>query len=421
MIMMKHLEGKKLLLLGGSSTMIDIVKLAQSFGCIVYVTDFYDSQKSPAKLVADCSADISVADYKAIVTYIKENEIDGVMTGYTDSYLEHYISICEMAGLPYYGSRKAFGIATDKMLFKKACREAGVKTIPGTNAYKFETVLEFASSNGFPLMLKPTDNSGSRGVIKCENANELRKCFDYAMSFSASKNVIVEKYMDCESIGIVYQFDGKEPILAAICDREIYSSREDGSAIISGLRYPSKYLDRYIKEADASMKKMLKDNMFFGGMVSPMAFVDSDGFYMCEMCYRPSGGHHFVLINDQNSVNGLALLIEFALTGRNESYQSNKETPYFKDCCGMTNIIGTPNKTIAHISGIEDIRKIEGVIDIYQSLRQGQKIGKDGTTAQRLLSVWLKANSWEQYNKLINIIKTTLVVQDEYGQSLIVK
>ena len=417
--MTRYLEGKKLLLLGGGADMVEMTKLAQSMGCIVYIIDYYDTSRSPAKLVADHYADISIADYEAVVAYIRKEGIDGVMTGYTDSYLAHYLKICELAGLPHYGSERAFGIATDKMLFKQACIAAGVGVIPGCNAYDFDTVEQFAASNGYPLMLKPTDNSGSRGVIKCEKPDDLRACYEYALSFSRSGNVIVERFMDCDSIGPVYQFNGKKAKLVAVCDRDIYTAKGDGSAIVSGTRYPSKYLDRYIREVDAAMIELFEQNGFSDGMVSPMAFVDDDGFYMCEMCYRPSGGHHFTLINDQNGVNGLALLIEFAVTGKIDSYDAEKETPCFSDCCGMIHIVGEPEEQVALYAGLEEIAALDGVLEVCQELKEGQTVGKDGTTAQNLLSVWLRAKTWSEYELLIQKVRKLLVVKNPEGRSIV--
>ena len=417
--MLRYLEGKKLLLLGGGADMVGMTKLAQSMGCVVYIVDYYDTSRSPAKLVADHYADISIADYDAVVSYIRTEKIDGVMTGYTDSYLPHYLKICELAGLPHYGSERAFGIATDKMLFKQACIAAGVDVIPGCNAFDFAAVEQFAASNGYPLMLKPTDNSGSRGVIKCEKPDDLRKCYEYALSFSHSNNVIVERFMACDSIGPVYQLDGKKAKLVAVCDRDVYTAKSDGSAIVSGTRYPSKYLDRYVREVDAAMIELFRQNGFSDGMVSPMAFVDDDGFYMCEMCYRPSGGHHFTLINDQNGVNGLALLIEFAVTGKIDSYDEKKETPYFSDCCGMIHIVGEPEEKVAVYGGLEEIAALDGVLEICQELKEGQTVGKDGTTAQNLLSVWLKASTWEDYERQVQKIKELLIVKNPEGRSIV--
>lgn len=79
------LTGKKLLLLGGGAQMVNVTKLAQSLGCQVHILDYYDTFRSPAKLIADAYSDLSIFDTDAVVSYIKEHHIDGVMTGYTDS------------------------------------------------------------------------------------------------------------------------------------------------------------------------------------------------------------------------------------------------------------------------------------------------------------------------------------------------
>lgn len=413
------LTGKKLLLLGGGAQMVNVTKLAQSLGCQVHVLDYYDTLRSPAKLIADAYSDLSIFDTDAVVGYIKEHHIDGVMTGYTDSYLFQYKQICEKAGLPYYGSETAFGIATDKMLFKQACLRCGVGIIPGTNAYDFSTVSDFAQRNGYPLMLKPTDNSGSRGVIKCEGPDDLQKCYDYALSYSNSKNVIVEKFMACDSVVCSYQLSGEDIYLSAFCDRFVYKSKENGSAYTCEARYPSLYLDRFIAEEDSNMKRLFRENGFKDGMVGVMGYVDDKGFYWCEMTYRPSGGHHYTFIGDQSGINGLALLIEFAVTGKTESYDPKKEDPHFKDCCGMIHISGVPEQKIARIEGIDRVRALPNVIEVSEDLRVGQTIGKEGTTAQELLSVWVKAKDWSEYEQIIRKIENIYQVYDENGNTLV--
>jgi len=417
----RYLEGKKLLILGGGADMIAVTKLAQSMGCIVYIIDYYDTLRSPAKLTADNYADISIEDYAAVVDYIKENKIDGVITGYTDSYLEHYLNICEMAGLPHYGTEKAFSIAADKMQFKKACIASGVGVIPGTNAYDFETVEQFAQKNGFPLMLKPVDNSGSRGVIKCEERSDLKRCYEYALSFSRTKNIIVEKYMDCNSVVCSYQLDGFKATLSAFCDRDIYQADVDGSAITIEARYPSAYTSRFLSEQDHAMKEMFETNGFHDGMIGVMGFVDEKAFYWCEMTYRPSGGHHYTLIKDQTGIDGLALLIEFAVTGKVKSYDSSKENPFFKDYCGMVHIIGAPDRTVGSIKGIDLIGDLPYVLEICQEKQVGQKTGKDGTTAQTLLSVWIKGKDYKEYKERVSYIKSLFEVFDDQNNPIVIR
>ena len=219
------------------------------------------------------------------------------------------------------------------------------------------------------------------------------------------------------SVSLIQQ--ANNPTLSALCDRDIYQAEKDGSAIVSGTRYPSKYLNRYIKEVDKSVKKMLSDHGFRDGMVSPMAFVDDNGFYMCEMCYRPSGGHHFTLIKDQTGIDGLALLIEFAVTGRIQNYMPEKENPAFSDYCGMIHIPGVPGKKIVSMEGIEAISDLPFVLEVCEELRPGQVVGKDGTTAQTIASIWLKGKDYEEYTRNIEKIRLHLKAFDEEGNSII--
>ena len=85
----------------------------------------------------------------------------------------------------------------------------------------------------------------------------------------------------------------------------------------------------------------------------------------------------------------------------------------------MVHIIGKAGAEIASVSGVSDIEKAEGVIDVCQKLREGQVLGKDGTTAQVLLSVWLKAENWEKYDAKIDEIKSLLKVYDKDGNLLL--
>ena len=417
--MKNTLKDKRLLFLGSTPNIAGMVKTAKEMGVYVLVTDNKSLENAPAKQIADEYADISLADIDKVVDYIKEKNVDGVLTGFSDSYLVYYEEICEKSGLPCYGDKKTFAIATDKMCFKKACDESGVGTIPGINAYSYEEALEFAEKSSFPLMLKPADNSGSRGVIKCESLDELKNAYEYALSFSPTKNVMCERFMACDGIGVSYQLINGEAYLSSTCDRVNYCAAGDGSSITGDLLYPSKYTDRYIKEMDESVKKMLRVNGFNHGMVSLQSFVDDEGFYMCEMCYRPSGGHHYILIKDQNGIDGLELLIEFALTGKVEGYNSENETPYFKEMCAMTHIVGKPLQEIAVAEGFDTVAMLDGVIDVSQALFAGDTVGKDGTTAQVLGSVWFKAADFDGLCAAADTYNKALCFKDAEGNTLL--
>ena len=410
--MLTDLVGKKLLILGSSSQISQITVRAKEMGIKTVVVDKYPYEKCPGKQIADEHYDIDFSNYIAMSELIKERHIDGVLTGFTDSYLEHYYQICKDNNLPCYCELSALRIGTDKTAFKNACIESGVPVIPGGSAKSLTEAYKLAEDVGFPVIIKPVDNSGSRGVIKCENRDKFEYSYQYACTFSPSKTVIVERFMDCDSIAISYFAAESDIRICAINDRGLYVSPESGSSITSYSEYPSPYLKRYLSEVNETVIEMLKKNGFNNGMIALQAFVDDDSFYFCEMCYRPSGGHHFLLIKDQNGNDQLELLIRFALTGTcREQWNVENETPFFKEACAMLKVIGDPGKIIENIAGIDEICKRDDVISAYASHHHGDQVGASGTTAQSIVTIWHKAEDTEKLRNSAKEILQMLSVQ----------
>ena len=181
---MIDLRGKKLLILGGDSRSKDIVLCAKSMGVHTIVADWYDIQRSPAKLLADEYWNQDIFQTEEVVRLIRENDVNGVNTGFSDSYLLQYNEICNVANLPCYASRKVFETTLDKALFKQFCIENDVPTVP---AFDLDTFDQSVISEDFKVILKPVDNSGSRGIKVCARSEDFQSCLDYAMSFSQKK------------------------------------------------------------------------------------------------------------------------------------------------------------------------------------------------------------------------------------------
>lgn len=415
-----NMQGKRLLILGSTRLIATIVAKAKEMGIYTIVTDNRPYEKAPAKQIADEYADIDLSDTESIKLFIQQKHIDGILTGFSDAYMPFYLDICKKTGLPCYGDSRQIEIATDKESFKKACIDSNVPVIPGIAATDLKETQVFCEKNGFPVMLKPADNSGSRGVIQCNGIDELSQSFDYAMSFSLSKKVIVEKYMDCDNIAVSYFASNGEIRLSTTDDRKVYRSEESGSSVSSYSEYPSVYTDRYINEVNESVVNMLRSNGFQNGMVSLQAFVDEKSFYFCEMCFRPSGGEHYSLTKDQHGIDQLALLIEFAVTGDCSSdWKPEAETPYFKDHYAMLRILGIPGKTIVKMEGFEQLeQKCSRVLKCTKALSTGTIIGKAGTTAQVIGSIIYKFSDDEDPYDIANMLLNQLTIEDDSGESI---
>ena len=129
-----NLQGKTLLFLDGSGLAVSAVKRAKELGVKTIVANYYSPEISPAKLVADEQWNVNFSEIDKMVELIKENHIDGIFVGWTDSHLPFYVELCEKAGLPCCGTKEQFDIlSNDKRRFKQTCIEYGVSCVGKTS------------------------------------------------------------------------------------------------------------------------------------------------------------------------------------------------------------------------------------------------------------------------------------------------
>ena len=101
--MYEHLKGKTLLVMDRTSLAACAVIRAKEMGIRTVVANFYKTEDSPSKQVADVAIDIDISDTEAMLKLIKEYNIEGIFVGWTDSHLPFYARMCEAAGLPCCG------------------------------------------------------------------------------------------------------------------------------------------------------------------------------------------------------------------------------------------------------------------------------------------------------------------------------
>ena len=414
---MENFKGKKLLITGGCRLAEDIVKTAQSMGIYTIVCDWHDTHTSPAKLIADEYWQESIQDYDKLVQLIKEKGIDGVTTGFTDSYLVPYAILCEKAGLPSYATPELFAKTLDKALFKQMCKDNGVPTVPEYNHETFDSTIITPSNK---VIIKPVDNSGSRGIVICDTPEKYEKCLAYALDYAAKKQVIIEKYIELDSISVSYTIQDGVPSLTTLNDDYLYKTQDAGAVNCGGL-YPSKYIEFYQKEIDEKVKKMLVNEGFKNGVLFMQAFTNGDELYFFEMGYRLSGGRHYIFTDNQNNSSSLKQLIHFALTGKMADYCiADRDNASFKNVCYRFNLIGNPG-LVAKVEGFDYMLNKKEVI--YASLlkKEGDEVGRPGTTATQLLGAYVVAKDYEDFQNVLADIYENVKFLDADGNNLVIK
>ena len=408
------LKGKKLLILGGNAISCEIVNAAKSLGVYTVVTDWNSLEKSPAKKIADDFWSISLLDYTALLEKIKEEKIDGILTGYTDSYLLPYQHICELSGLPCYATKEVFERTMDKATFKQYCRDNGISVIP---EYQMETFDPSIICTTNKIIIKPVDNSGSRGVVLCEKQEDYSKCLEYALSFSEKKRVLIEKFMEMDGISVSYTFQDGEASLSTTDDRNVHRA-PNGSSIARLSIYPSKYTDTYVETMDQKVKDMLLKIGIRNGVAAITFFTDGTSFYAMEMGHRLTGGQHYTYTKTENDTSALDCLIHFALTGRMADYRiAERDNARFKNIYCHLFILGKQG-IISRFDGLDYLQNLPELIHFSLGKRVGDLIGSDGTTSQKVVGLHLKLESLNDLDRIKREIQQNVHFYDEAGNDL---
>lgn len=410
-------NGIKLLILGGNTLSCDIVNAAKHLGLYTIVTDWYDLERSPAKLIADEYWNEEVFRPDILAHLVKEKGINGVITGFSDSYLLPYQKLCELTGLPCYATKGQFEWTTNKVAFKEKCKRFNVPVVPDYDVSSFDKT---AISESHKVIIKPVDNSGSRGICICDKPEDFEQKLHYSLGFSEKKQVVIERYMDCDDVSFEYKIQDGEVTLTAICDRFLYKTESEGS-ITSSLVYPSKYIDAYMADVDSRVRKMFEAEGLSNGVLFMQAFVENGCFYFYEMGYRLSGGRHYVFTKNQNGDSAVEELIRFATTGiMSENKISTVANPRFKDICSQLSII-CKSDVITSIKGWNKIIEVPQVIDAMQMLKEGQVVGKQGTTSSIFARLHIVVKSIEELKAVKDIVYSTLKVENNCGDNLVIR
>ena len=407
---MQSLKGKKLLILGGPALACDIVEKAREMGVYTIVTDWYEPDKSPAKLIADEYAMVSTADVDAMADFINKREIDGVITGFTDSTLKYYQMICEKAGLPCYATKEQIEITTDKVKFKNLCKEF---EIPVVEEYKIDDIDKIV----FPVLVKPADNSGARGISICYDKEQLHNAHNIALNFSESKKVIIERYIEATEATIFYTINNGKIELIGVADRYTKNNQQGVIPLPVAYIFPSKHSKKYKETLDKKAEKMFKSLEMKNGMIFIQTFVENDKFIFYEMGYRLTGSLEYKVYERINGVNSLEQMINFALTGKME--QSVKRYDKSLIGCNIT-LLARPG-VIGKIEGVEELKSANGIIDVFASYKAGDVIAEKakGTLMQVVVRIFATAKTMDALKRLIELTHNTIKVTSANGENML--
>ena len=411
---------KKLLILGGTSASVEVLKVAKSLGYYVVVADDAPVEKRIAKQMADEAIAISTTDYEMLKEYIKSHNIDGVFCGPSEFNISNAMEVCKRAGLPFYCTKEQWDICSNKYTFKRMCRE---NQVPCVEEYDIKDTKEKIK---FPVIVKPVDGCSSKGITVCEKESELETAYNEALKYSESKKVVVEKYIQNKGVGVSvrYIIENGNFHLSLMGDRYVTDPYGKKALTTNVVIYPSKYTEYYQKSIDQNVQKMFKKIGIQNGVLFMQALPEDGEIYFHEMGLRLSGGLPYVITEAANGINDVKMMLRYAVGEEMcTKYEIDHIDPYLNGKSAVLFSIPIRSGEIGKIEGIEAIKQMIPSIDYTQYYTQGDIIPNNyiGTTMQFFCRFKFFALNREDAAEKIELIQKVIQIEDVNGKDMIYK
>lgn len=251
------MKQKKLLLLGGLRYLLPVIEAAHKQGYYVITCDYIP--ENIAHKYADEYHNVSIIDKEAVLTLARKLQIDGIMSFAVDPGVVTAAYVQEQMGLPAFGPYESVCILQNKDKFRNflAQHEFNVPKAKGFSS--IEEALSEAYWYPWPVIVKPTDAAGSKGVTKVNCIDDLKVALEYAFEHSISKRVIVEEFIEkqgCSSDTDSFSVDGELRFVSFSAQR--FDANAANPYTPSAYSWPSTMTKEQEAELTSELQRLLK-------------------------------------------------------------------------------------------------------------------------------------------------------------------
>ena len=184
------------MLLGGLRYLLPVIEEAHKLGAYVITVDYLP--ENIAHQYSDEYHNISILDKEAILALARDCEIDGIMSFAVDPGVVTAAYVAQELGLPFQGDLESVEILQDKGKFRQFLTDNGFN-VPVAKSYgTLEEAMKDKDTFNWPVIVKPVDSAGSKGVTKVDNPDHLLNAARVAIEESHCQKFIVEDFLEME-------------------------------------------------------------------------------------------------------------------------------------------------------------------------------------------------------------------------------
>lgn len=368
-----------------------------------------------AAKVADKMLVISTMDFEKVEKAAKEEHVDYIMTACGDQPLLTVGLVSDKLGLPCYLTKEQILNLTNKKNMKKVMVDNGIPT----SKHKTFTSKDEIDDVGlhYPLIVKPADSNGSKGVRKVWSRDELVEKAKEAIRFSVSDTIIVEEFNEGEEISCdFYIQDGIAHEVLKLQSNKFKVDNNITSIIYQSI-IPAPFLNETARVKLNNIANIIAKTYHLENTpLLVQAIVDGNDVNVLEYSARLGGGSKYKTIQNVTGFNVLGACAE-SMLGR------KPVIPIIEDkklCYSKCHFYVTGGK-LRQIKGIEQLIN-EGIIDEFlPTTPLNVMINKPTSSGNRIGSVFITANNYSELQNKVETAVQRIQVINEKGEDMLIR
>jgi biotin carboxylase len=382
--------GKKIMIIPGTWEQVPLIKKAKEMGFHVIVMD--SNPNADGFRFADEHEEVNPRNLPKVLEVFEKHKPDAVTSDECDySYFAQAL-LSEIFGVPG-PELKVAQLATNKKLMKQRCRECGIlqpEFYPCTNLDQARKAVERV---GFPAVIKPVDSRGAIGTTVISSLSELKGAFCEAIANSHAREILVEEFIRGVPITVDgYAFSKTGHKSLAIASKEMLSGRKP---VVMEVVYPAQIPKTYIEKAIETNERLMKAfGIKFGGTHTEYVIDEVGELYFMETHNRGGGVYTSPLIIPV--VSGVDMSECLILDAMGEGTSFKGEVDFFRKAVILKFFHLPKGGKIKKILNLDEVKKMEGVIEFFFMVKEGQVIEEITSGARRHGFVIVEGGSVEE-------------------------
>ncbi len=394
---------KTIMIIGGGLLQAPVISCAKEMGYQVIVTDY--NPDTIGMKNAHIPLIMSTRDIEGSVRIAKkQNEItpiNAVLTVGTDASMT-VAAVANALNLPGIKFEDAEA-ATNKIKMRMRFKENDVPSPAFLPVWSLSDAKNACKILGFPLVLKPSDNMGARGVMRLDHANQISDAFKFSKDASPSGELIIEEFMEGPELSIDAVIHNGEITFTGIADRIIEFPPH---FIETGHTMPSNLDEKILQEAREVMTKGIRALGITTGAAKGDIKVTPKGVMIGEMAARLSGGFMSAYTYPLSSgVNLMKAIIEVAM-----GQEPGNLEPVINRVSIERAILAKPG-IVKKISGLEEALKVPGIEEIFLNIKEGDQIVKPTSNVEKSGNIIAVADTLEEAETAVKRCRELLIIE----------